>query len=139
MFLVMRSTGTFQIQYTEKQSKPFVAQAQNMTISGFVPNLIGADPNYGVCLQCAAIDRARYKVSPVVSRSDTCTNCFNQYCFDPSNPPSASEIVGRNYVFKDPDPQGAAKVGDFFKDHLAPIIIGIVGLVLLIVASIFGM
>lgn len=106
-------------------------------MSGFVPNEKGSDPNFGKCLQCAAIDRARYKVSPVVDRSDTCNTCFDQYCFSPASPPSSSEIVGRKYAFVDPDPQGVSKVSDFFDDHKVPIILGIVGVVLVIIAAIF--
>ncbi|EJD02796.1 phospholipase B [Fomitiporia mediterranea MF3/22] len=129
------NTNTFQIQYTEKHSRLFLDQAQNMTTNGFIPNLKGADKNFGMCFQCAAIDRARYKQTPVIPRSDICTNCFKQYCFDPSNPPSKSEIVGRHYEFVDPDPQGASKVKDFFAAHKAPFIAGIVLLFILIIAA----
>ena len=131
------NTGTFQIQYTLKQTTVFLNQVQNNTMSGFVPNAQGSDPNFGKCLQCAAIDRARYKVSPVANRSDFCTTCFNQYCFSPADPPSQSEIVGRKYVFVDPDPQGASKVEDFFEAHKVPIILGSVGLVVAVIAAIF--
>lgn len=112
-------------------------QAQNMTTSGFLPNLEGADKNFGTCFQCAAIDRARYKVSPTIARSDICTNCFKQYCFNPDSPPDKSAIVGRKYEFKDPDPQGVTKVKGFFSRHKAPIIAGVVILAVLIIASIF--
>ena len=133
------STGTFKIQYTEKHTRLFIEQAQNMTFSGFVPNIAGADKNFGTCFQCAAIDRARYKVSSTIPRSDICTNCFKQYCFNPDSPPDKSAIVGRKYEFKDPDPQGVAKVQGFFSRHKAPIIAGIVILAVIIIASIFAL
>ena len=106
-------------------------------MSGFVPNAKGSDPNFGKCLQCAAIDRARFKVSPGVDRSDICNTCFDQYCFSPANLPSSSEIVGRQYTFVDPDPQGVSKVENFFDAHKVPIILGSVGVVVVIIAAIF--
>lgn len=109
------------------------------TISGFTPNSTSPDSNFGKCLQCAAIDRARFKVSPVISRSDFCSTCFKQYCFDPANPPSSSEIVGRKYAFVDPDPQGVSKVEGFLGEHKVPLIVGLVLLVLVIVAAVFGL
>lgn len=109
------------------------------TISGFTPNSTSPDSNFGKCLQCAAIDRARFKVSPVISRSDFCSTCFKQYCFDPNNPPSSSEIVGRKYAFVDPDPQGVSKVEGFLGEHKVPLIVGLALLVLVIVAAVFGL
>ncbi|KAI5118461.1 hypothetical protein M0805_006280 [Coniferiporia weirii] len=130
------NTGTFKIQYTGKHSTIFLDQAHDSTILGFTPNSSDPDANFGKCLQCAAIDRARYKVTPVVSRSDFCSACFKQYCFDQSNPPSESEIVGRKYQFVDPDPQGISKVEDFLSEHKVPIIVGSVALVIVIAAAI---
>ncbi|KAL5528334.1 hypothetical protein ACEPAF_7470 [Sanghuangporus sanghuang] len=131
------NTNTFKIQYTEKHSKLFIDQARNLSFSGFNPNILGADPSFGTCFQCAAIDRARYKSNPVIPRSDICTNCFKQYCFNPDSPPSSSAIIDRKYTFVDPDPQGVNKVQSFFSRHKAPIIAGAVGLVVIIIASIF--
>jgi len=131
------NSDTFKLSYTEKFTTLFLDQAHNNTIGGFTPNSTAPDPNWGKCLQCAAIDRARYKVTPVVQRSSTCSACFSQYCFDPQNPPSSSEIVGRKYTFVDPDPQGVSKVEGFLSKSKVPLIVGLVLLVLVIVASIF--
>lgn len=102
----------------------FINQAFTNTLSGFVPNTTNADPNFGKCLQCAAIDRSRLKVSPVPARSSFCTQCFQQYCFDPNNPPSASELPGRKQDFVDPDPSALDKAEDFFSKHKVPILVG---------------
>ncbi|KLO12267.1 phospholipase B [Schizopora paradoxa] len=131
------NTDTFKIQYTAKHSLIFLDQVHNNTIGGFVPNQLGPDPNWGKCLQCAAIDRARLKVTPTIGRSDICTTCFKQYCFNPQNPPNASEIVGRKYTFVDPDPQGVSKVEGFLGNNKAPFIVGLVLLFLLIIAAVF--
>ena len=101
-----------------------------------MPNATGADPNFGRCLQCGAIDRARYKVEPVIPRSDFCETCFQQYCYDPNNPPSASEIVGRKLQFVDPDPQGISKVEGFLTKDKVGLIIGLVLVAVTVIVSI---
>jgi lysophospholipase len=128
------STNTFEIEYSQTHAQAFLDQAQMNTISGFVPNALGADPNWGKCLQCAVVDRARLKLQPVPARSDVCTKCFSQYCYDPSNPPSSSEIVGRKQTFKDPDLASKAKAG--LKRVVAALIGVAVGLLLLVSALI---
>jgi len=77
-------------------------------LAGFVPGTNDADPNWGKCLQCAAIDRARFKVRPNIARSPQCSACFKQYCYDPENPPSKDALPGRIQNFVDPDPQPSA-------------------------------
>lgn len=104
----------------------FLDQSQKNAYNGFIPGESGADTSFGECLQCAAVDRSRYKVTPIVERSDFCTNCFKRYCYDPANEPKEGSIVGRNLKYRDPDPFGAKS---FFQDHKAVIIVGgIVGL-----------
>ncbi|KAJ3853028.1 phospholipase B [Lentinula lateritia] len=130
------NTGTFQLQYTPKQQQVLFDQIHNNTISGFVPNTNDADPNFGKCLQCAAVDRARYKISPVVNRSEFCQTCFTQYCFDPQNPPSLSEVPNRKQIFVDPDPQG---LENFLSENKNKLIGGVVGLVVFIALLIGGL
>ncbi|KAI0313887.1 phospholipase B [Amylostereum chailletii] len=96
------NSPTLKLSYTLEHTQLFLDQAHNTTISGFVPNKNTPDPNWGKCLQCGAIDRARYKTSPVTPRSDFCTTCFQQYCYNASNPPSQSELPGRNLTYFDP-------------------------------------
>ena len=126
------STGTFKIEYTPLHSRLFVDQAHTNTISGFLPKSKAADPGWGACLQCAAIDRARYKQSPVLPRSDFCAKCFKQYCFDPASPPDGSLVIGRKLAFVDPQPTGFSKLGLFFKRNKFAFIGGAIGLVALI-------
>ncbi|KAJ7262254.1 phospholipase B [Mycena haematopus] len=104
------NTGTFTLTYPLLHTQLFLDQVHFNTISGFTPNANTPDPNFGVCLQCAAVDRARTKITPPVQRSSICTQCFQQYCFDPQNPPSQSELPNRKLVFKDPTPEGLSKL-----------------------------
>ncbi|EPQ56964.1 hypothetical protein GLOTRDRAFT_73425 [Gloeophyllum trabeum ATCC 11539] len=122
------NTGTFQIAYTPIHTRIFIDQVHNNTIGGFLPNTTSPDPNFGKCLQCAAVDRARYKLSPMPPRSDVCSQCFAQYCFDPWNPPSQNELPGRQFAFVDPDPQGVSGALSFFAKNKAALIGGFVGL-----------
>jgi len=96
---------------------------------------LGADPAYGTCLQCAAIDRARLKTNPVTPRSDICSGCFKKYCYDPQNPPAEGQIVGRRFQFKDPDPFGLLS---FYMAHKKQVIIGAVIVALGLIATITG-
>lgn len=133
------STDTFKLSYTEKFQSVFLDQIHQITTGGFVPNKKGADPNFGKCLQCAAIDRARWKVNPIVERSPFCQQCFDQYCFNAGNVSSSSEIVGRKLNFVDPDPQGAARAEQFLSHNKAPLIVGLVAVVVIIIGSVFLM
>ncbi|KAF9071127.1 phospholipase B [Rhodocollybia butyracea] len=130
------NTGTFQLQYTAKASQVLFDQVHNNTISGFVPNTTHADPNFGRCLQCAAVDRARYKLSPIVNRSEFCQTCFTQYCFNPEAPPSLSEVPDRQQLFVDPDPQGLV---DFLSANKFKLIGGLVGLIVFIALLVGGL
>ncbi|KAG2057574.1 hypothetical protein BDR06DRAFT_969345 [Suillus hirtellus] len=105
----------------------FINQA---SLGDFKPNATSSDPNWGRCLQCTAINRA------VTPRSDICSHCFAQYCYDPNNLPSLSELPGRKFIFVDPDPSGLQKVPRWLEGHksllaglIAAIIAGIAGIV----------
>jgi lysophospholipase len=125
---VVDSTDTFKLAYSQLHTQLFLDQAHRNTISGFVPNALGTDPNWGKCLQCAAIDRSRLKLSPIPARSDICSKCFSQYCFDSQNPPSKSELPGRKSTFKDPDPQSTLeKVKGFVSKNKYALIAAILG------------
>ncbi|EIN11650.1 phospholipase B [Punctularia strigosozonata HHB-11173 SS5] len=130
------NTGTFKLSYTPKHTRLFLDQVHNNTIGGFTNGSTAADPNFGKCLQCAAVDRARIRSGANVARSDFCTQCFFQYCYDPNNPPSVSQIAGRKYDFVDPDPQGVSRVKGFLGDNKGPLIGGLVGLFVFIAALI---
>ncbi|PBK78822.1 phospholipase B [Armillaria solidipes] len=126
------NTDTFKLSYTQKHTQLFIDQVFSNTIGGFVPNSNSPDSNFGECVQCAAIDRARLKSTPSVPRSDLCSKCFQQYCFDPTNPPTQSELPNRKYVFVDPDSQS------YFQRHKAAIIGGVVGGVVALIIIIAG-
>ncbi|KAJ7581090.1 phospholipase B [Mycena floridula] len=93
------NTDTFKLDYTVELSQLFIDQVYVNTIGGFQPNTNLPDPNWGKCLQCASIDRARLGTS--INRSDICSECFKQYCFDPKNLTSKSALPNRNLVSVD--------------------------------------
>lgn len=124
----LSSSATFKLSYTPKHTRMFLDQVHANTIGGFTPGSNKPDPNWGLCLQCAAVDRTRLKLTPPVPRSAICSQCFQQYCFDPQNPPSKSQLPNRKLAFVDPEPQGAAKVGGFFERNKGGLIGGFVGL-----------
>ena len=112
----------------------FLNQAQAMAFSGFMDGQVGPDPEYGTCLQCAAVDRARLKTKPVTPRSDICSTCFKKYCYDPENPPPEGQIVGRRFKFKDPDPFFQS----FYENNKSAVTVGAVFGGLALLASIVG-
>lgn len=61
-----------------------------------------------------------------------CTQCFSQYCYDPSNPPSASALPGRDYVYSNPDLSGVSKVEAFLSRDKGAIIGGAVAVVIVV-------
>ncbi|KAJ6586847.1 phospholipase B [Mycena vulgaris] len=128
------NTATFTLSYPLKHTQLFLDQVHLLTISGFTPNANTPDPNFGICLQCAAVDRARMKVTPAVPRSSICSQCFQQYCFDPLHPPSQSELPNRKLTFKDPTPQGLSKVEGFLGTNKFKLLGGLIGLVVFIAA-----
>lgn len=93
-----------------------------------MPKTSSSDPNFGKCMQCAAIDRARYKVVPPLSRSSFCTQCFQQYCFDPNNLTDSSELPNRRVEFVDPDTSEITIVLHFLSRNKVPITLGFIGL-----------
>jgi len=96
---------------------------------------LGADPEYGTCFQCAAIDRARLKTNPITPRSGICSSCFKKYCYDPESPPPEGQIVGRRFKFKDPDPFG---LKSFYQENKSSVIVGAVFVMLVLLATITG-
>jgi lysophospholipase len=130
MLISFCSTGDTQFSYTSLFTAVFINQAFWNTLGGFKPNTTSPDPDWGQCLQCAAIDRA------VTLRSDFCSRCFAQYCYDPNNLPSNSELPGREFVFVDPDLGGLQKVEQWLKNNkgalagfIAAVIVAIAGIV----------
>ena len=112
----------------------FLDQAQAIAFSGFMEGQVGPDPDYGTCLQCAAIDRARLKTSPVTPRSAVCASCFKKYCYAPEDPPREGQIVGRRLKFKDPDPP----LNRFYERNVSAVLVGAVVAGLAFLASLAG-
>lgn len=128
------NTGDTQFSYTSLFTAVFINQAFRNTLGGFKPNTTSPDPDWGRCLQCAAIDRA------VTLRSDFCSRCFAQYCYNPNNLTSNSELPHRQYVFVDPDLGGWQKVEEWLEDNegaLAGFVVAIIVAIAGIVGFIF--
>jgi len=125
------NTGDTQFSYTSLFTAVFINQAFGNTLGGFEPNTTSPDPNWGRCLQCAAIDRA------VTLRSDFCSQCFAQYCYNPNDLPSESELPGRQFVFVDPDPGGLQKVEQWLIDNKGALA-GYIIAVIVVIAGIVG-
>ena len=135
IYLLLFSSGTFKLTYVPWHTSQFLSQSESTAINGFLDGQLGADPEYGTCLQCAAIDRARLKTNPVTPRSDICSSCFKKYCYDPENPPPEGQIVGRRFKFKDPDPFG---IKTFLNEHKPGVIVVAVIVALGLIATITG-
>lgn len=132
------NTDSFKLSYTAKHTELFLEQAFDTATSGFIPGQLGRDPQWPTCLQCAAVDRQRYKqtnsTGGVIPRSAQCEACFTRYCYDPAHPPSVDQLAtpGRKVTFVDPDPQES-----FLQQHKTLIIVGSVvgGLLLLVLVA----
>ncbi|KDQ08042.1 hypothetical protein BOTBODRAFT_139343, partial [Botryobasidium botryosum FD-172 SS1] len=125
------NAGALRLRYTTNHTARILDASQAGTTSGFLPGKGGADPNWGKCFQCAAVDRARYKSSPVIPRSQFCQGCFTQYCYNANSPTPPPAIVGRQYLFVDPDPQNGLTILGQFK----PLIIALVTLVVVFIVA----
>ena len=128
------SSATFKLDYPLLHTRLFLDQVHANTIGGFVPYTNSPDPDFGKCLQCVAIDRARYNVNPPADRSSICARCLHQYCFDPNNLTSTSELPGRKLNFVDPSPEGVSAVTGFLAQGRVPLILGFLGLALVVAA-----
>ncbi|KAN0111415.1 phospholipase B [Russula decolorans] len=126
------NTNTFQLDYTPEHTGLFLDQVHANAIGGFMPNTNSPDPNFGKCLQCVAIDRARYKIKPPLERSSFCTQCFQQYCFDPNNLTSVEALPGRKLNFVSPDPQGISALSSFLSRSKVTLILGFLALLLIV-------
>ncbi|KDR75955.1 hypothetical protein GALMADRAFT_226618 [Galerina marginata CBS 339.88] len=126
------NTPTFQLSYSLYHMHLFFDQVYSNTVSGFTPNTNTPDQNWGKCLQCAAFDRARQKAAVGIPRSAFCSQCFQQYCYNPQKPSIKSELPNRKLVFVDPDPQGISQLELFFGENKFKLIGGLVGLVILV-------
>ena len=132
-FALISSTITFKLDYTPIHTELFLDQVHANVIGGFMPNTNSPDPNFGKCMQCVAIDRARYKKNPTLEQSSFCTQCFQQYCFNPNNLTSLSELPGRKFVFVDPSPQGFSAISGFLSRSKVALILSFFFLFLVVV------
>jgi lysophospholipase len=135
----VRSSGTFKLSYTNIFTRRFLDSTHANVLGGFVPGKTGADANFGKCVQCAALDRARTKGGKHIPRSDFCSTCFSQYCWDPKKITSKNDLPGRKLANVDPDPQGTSRVEGFFAREKGPLIGGLVGLLVLVGGLVGGL
>lgn len=82
------------------------------------------------------MDRAR---PSTLVRSSICEQCFEQYCYDPNNPPSKSELPGRKLIFVDPDPQGLDALEGFLGKNKLKLVGAFIGLAAFVAILIGGL
>jgi len=104
----------------------FINQAFMNTFGSFKQNRTSQDPNWSQCLQFVAIDRA------VPARSDFFAQCFEQYCYDPTDPPSSTELSGRLLSFVNYGPGGLDKINQWLERNKATLAGCVVAIVLTI-------
>ncbi|KAJ7700428.1 lysophospholipase [Mycena rosella] len=76
----LTNTSTFQSVYSAPEMQGMLMQTFVTATQGAVVGDALEDPEWGACLACAVVDRARAREG--VSRSGVCTTCFARYCWE---------------------------------------------------------
>ncbi|PFH47334.1 hypothetical protein AMATHDRAFT_67917 [Amanita thiersii Skay4041] len=121
------NTATFTLQYSAKHVGLFLEQVFANIVSGFVPETNLPDLDWNLCLKCAAIDRMRMSSWMNMTRSSSCIQCFNRYCYDPNNLPSRSQLPNRKLEFGNPDFTGIDKLGGFLSANKFYLLAAMIG------------
>jgi len=72
----LTNTSTGQTAYPPQEVQAFIDQAFDISTQG----VNGSDPEWGACLACAVVDRARARTG--VQRDGVCNSCFERYCWN---------------------------------------------------------
>ncbi|KAM0755624.1 hypothetical protein T439DRAFT_308052 [Meredithblackwellia eburnea MCA 4105] len=75
----LTNTSTFKLDYSMSDQVSFLEAAHQNGLKGFTANGQTQDPDWPLCLKCAAVDRARTRAG--VERSAACSTCLNKYCW----------------------------------------------------------
>jgi lysophospholipase len=78
--LPLTNTTTFQSTYTAPEMQGMLRQAFDAATQGAVVHGALEDREWGACLACAVVDRARARAG--VHRSGVCKTCFARYCWE---------------------------------------------------------
>ncbi|KAJ7672401.1 lysophospholipase [Mycena polygramma] len=76
----LTNTSTFQTIYTADEMQGMLAQTFDVATQGAVVDGVSEDSEWGACLACAVVDRARARQG--VERSGVCETCFARYCWE---------------------------------------------------------
>ncbi|KAJ7111443.1 lysophospholipase [Mycena epipterygia] len=76
----LTNTSTFQSVYTAPEMQGMLAQTFVAATQGADLGPARADREWGACLACAVVDRARAREG--VPRSGVCSTCFARYCWE---------------------------------------------------------
>lgn len=78
----MSDTNTTQIQYPDVQTRVVLDAATSIATSGYPVNGAFSDPDWGIALACAVVERTRAKTG--VDRTWKCESLFTRYCWNES-------------------------------------------------------
>ncbi|KAJ6453592.1 lysophospholipase [Mycena sanguinolenta] len=76
----LTNTSTFQSVYTPDEIQGMLAQTFATATQGAALGRAEVDAEWGACLACAVVDRARQREG--VERSGVCETCFERYCWE---------------------------------------------------------
>ncbi|KAF7343260.1 Lysophospholipase [Mycena venus] len=76
----LTNTSTFQSVYTDAEMQGMLTQTFAAATQGAVIGNALEDKEWGACLACAVVDRARARQG--MKRSGVCETCFTRYCWE---------------------------------------------------------
>jgi len=76
----LTNTSTFQPTYTVPEMQGMLTQTFTVATQGAEVGGALEDREWGACLACAVVDRARARAGE--ERSGVCTTCFARYCWE---------------------------------------------------------
>ncbi|KAJ6588115.1 lysophospholipase [Mycena capillaripes] len=76
----LTNTSTFQSVYTADEMQGMLGQTFAVATQGAIVGGAQEDREWGACLACAVVDRARAREG--VARSGVCATCFARYCWE---------------------------------------------------------
>ncbi|KAJ7450821.1 lysophospholipase [Mycena latifolia] len=76
----LTNTSTFQVIYPADEMQGMLQQTFDVATQGAVVGGALEDREWGACLACAVVDRARARAG--VARSGVCATCFARYCWE---------------------------------------------------------
>lgn len=76
----LTNVSTYTLEYSREDTQSFLDSMFTTMTRGNPQSGQDRDPDWGACLACGLVERKRQARG--MSRSATCTSCFNRYCYD---------------------------------------------------------